>query len=199
MAGKRGHQAGVSEHGRMQVVRKVTDVLNERRCTLLEGPQVLLQIRADRKITKLLLQTAERNRQAGELLTHVVVQVACNACPFGILGFNQAPGQMVNLSLAREQRLFRLLALGDIEAAADVTGVAAIRFILRNAGIQNPPVDAVSSSDAVLHQERPASFDRWDINTQNAIDVVRMDSLQPTVSEQLLQRHSRELNTVLFK
>ena len=88
MAGKRGHQAGVSEHGRMQVVPKVTDVLNERRCTLLEGPQVLLQIRANRQLTKLLPQTAERNRQAGELLTHVVVQVACNACPFGISYFN---------------------------------------------------------------------------------------------------------------
>ena len=94
-------------------------------------------------------ETTQGDRHARQLLADVVVQVPRNPCSLDILRLDQPASQVPNFAMTLPQCLLRLFAFGDIETAADVTGIAAIRFILRNAGIQNPSVDAVSAPQAV--------------------------------------------------
>ncbi len=93
------------------------------------------------------------------------------------------------------QRILRCLALGDIDGGAEEATVRAVRSILRNAQVQDPPVRAVGRADAVFHAERPVCFDGRNIGACAALDVVRVDSVQPAVVEQLVERKAREFHT----
>ena len=84
----------------MQVVGEVTDVLRERRAALVKRPKVSLQLLADLRLVHSMLEAAKRDRQAGQLLAHVVVQVARDPCPLGILGLDQPAGQVLDLPIA---------------------------------------------------------------------------------------------------
>ena len=133
------------------------------------------------------------------MLTDVVVQVPRDPRPLDILRLDQSASQVANFSMTLPERFLRILALGDIETAADVSGVAAILFVFRNAGVQDPSVDAVSASETVLHQNGLTSLNRRNVDTLDAITVIGMNSVQPPFIQQLLQGHSRELNTELVQ
>ena len=92
-----------------------------------------MQFVADVQFSQSLLQTAECDRQAGQLLAHVIVQIARDPRALGIAGLDQPAGQLLDLSMAHLERgaaledpLFRILALGDIDAAADVARERAV-------------------------------------------------------------------------
>ena len=84
----------------MQVVREVTDVLRQRARALVKRSQIRLQIRADPELVHSALDAAYRDRQPGQLLAHVVVEIARDPRPLGILGLDQPAGQVVNFSMA---------------------------------------------------------------------------------------------------
>ena len=133
-------------------------------------PQIGLQLLADLRLTHSLLEAAEGDRQAGQLLAHVVVQIARDPRTLGILGLDQPAGQVLDLSMADLEGgpalanpVFGLPALGDVDVAADVTRKTAVRSILRNARGQQPSVDAVSSAQSVLHEEWRARLERRDV------------------------------------
>ena len=72
------------------------------------------------------LEAAERDRQAGELLAQVVVQVARDPRPLDFLGRDQPSGQILNLLMAGLQdrlvlahRLFGALPFGDVHLGPD--------------------------------------------------------------------------------
>ncbi len=180
------YQPGVPEHGGMQVVREMTDVLRERVRALLKRSQIVVQIVADLQFRQSLLQAAECDRQAGQLLAHVVVQVARDARALRIPGLDQPAGQLLDLLMAHLERgaaladpLFRILAFGDIDAAADVTRERAIGCVFRNSVIQDPAVDAVGCANSVLHEEWPARLERRHVGSGALLDIVGMDQVQP--------------------
>ena len=56
-----------------------------------------------------MLEAAQGDRQTGQLLAHVVVQIPRDARPLGILGLDQPAGQMLDLRwLLEAARLSRI-------------------------------------------------------------------------------------------
>ena len=81
----------------MQVVREVADALRQRAGALVKRAQVRLQIVAHSEVVHAALESAEGDRQPGQLLADVVVQVARDTRPLGILGLDQPAGQVPDL------------------------------------------------------------------------------------------------------
>ena len=64
----------------------MANVSRQRECLLLQVRELLLEILADLILAQLLFDAAERDRHAGQLLAHVVVQVARDPRAFRFLG-----------------------------------------------------------------------------------------------------------------
>src|SRR5688572_20662205 len=123
----------------MQVVRKVTNVLCQRGRTQVKRSQILLQVLAYAQLVHSMLETAEGDRQSGQLLAHVVMQITRDARALCILGLDQPSRQLLDLSMAHlesrpalESHVFSVLTFGDVDIAADVTRETAIQRILWN-------------------------------------------------------------------
>ena len=144
---------------------------------------------------------AEGDRQAGELLADVVVQVARDPRPLGVLGLDQPAGQVLDLAIARLERgpaltnpIFGLPALGDVDDAADVARVAAVGCELRDTRVEHPSVRAVSPAQTVLHDERRTRLDRRIVDAKGRAQVFRMGNVHPAVVPHLLDRQPHELH-----
>ena len=188
------------QHRGMQVVGEVTDVLRQRGGALVKRPKIRLQLLADLRLFHSMLEAAEGDRQAGQLLAHVVVQVARDSRPLGILGLDQPAGQVLDLPVADLEGgpalanpLFGVLALGDVDVDADVTRKTASRPIHRDPRGQHPSVRAVGAAHPVLHEEGPARLDRRNVDAGSGLPVIRMHGVQPALVQQLLDRQPREL------
>ena len=186
----------------MQIVRELANVACQRERLLLQVHKLLLQLLTDAILAQPLLEAAERDRDTRQLLAHVIVQVSGNARALGILRLDQPAGQMLRLlmtlrqcGLALADSVLGVPPLGDVHIAADIPGKAAIRAVLRNARRHQPPVAAVGVANAVLHEEWLARFERGPIGVQAAVQVLRMDTVQPALVQELFERPSRELHT----
>ena len=204
VGGQGGDQPTVAQHRGMQVVREVTDVLRERGGALVKRPKIRLQLLADLRLFHPMLEAAEGDRHAGQLLAHVVVQVARDPRPLGVLGLDQPAGQVLDLPMADLEGgptlahpVFGVPAFGDVDVAADVTREAAVPSILRNARGQKPSVGAVGSAESVLQEECRARLERANVGSDEVVEVIRMDDVQPAFLAQLLERQPRELRTGL--
>ena len=117
------HQAGVLKHARMQVVREVPDVLRQGNRPLLERRHLALNVAEAASFP--VLQAAEADREACQLLADVVVQVSRDAPPLAFLRGDQAAGQMLDFLMAvpqarlvLEQGLFGVFAFPDLLQAS---------------------------------------------------------------------------------
>ena len=190
----------------MQIVRELANVPRQRERLLLKVHEFLLQLLTDAILAQPLLEAAERDRDTRQLLAHVIVQVSCNTRPLGILRLDQPSGQMLNLSMTLLQRgaalanpVLGVPPLGDVHIAADIPGKAAVRAVLRNARRQQPPVAAVGVANAVFHEEWLARFERGLVGVTAAVQVLRMDTVQPALVQQLFERPSSELHTSVIE
>jgi hypothetical protein len=120
--------------------------------------------------------------------------------PLDLLRPDQATGQILNLltarferSLARANSIFGVLPFGDVDVAADIAGVAAVRSVLRNPRSQKPPVLAVGVTQSILQEEWPPRFERGHVRAEAPVEIFRMDEFQPAVLSQLFERPARQL------
>ena len=90
----------MAQHRGVQVVGEVADVVGQGAGALVEGPDVGQNVFAHARLVHPALEAAERDGQAGQLLAHVVVQIAGHPRPLGVLGLDQPTGQMLDLAMA---------------------------------------------------------------------------------------------------
>ena len=188
------------QYGRMEIVRELANVAGELERLLLKRREFLSQLLTDVVPAQPLLETAEGDRDTGQLLADVVVQVPRNPRPFDLLRPDQPARQILNLlttrferSLARAYPIFGLLPFGDVDVAADIAGVTAVRSVLRHARRQKPPVIAVGVAQPVLQEKGPPRFERRHVLAEAPVDILRMDEVQPAVLSQLFERPARQL------
>ncbi|MDQ6684454.1 MAG: hypothetical protein M3Z16_04940, partial [Pseudomonadota bacterium] len=99
-------------------------------------------------------------------------------------------GALTTLGEAQRLRVFgelllELLALVNVDGAADVAGKFTAAFVTRDAVVEHPAVFPVVTAQAVVERERLASVDARGVDATNPVDVFRMHQLQPAVTEQL--------------
>src|SRR5262245_56978498 len=101
-------------------MREVTNHVDQVKGALLEPGYLSLNDRVS-TFLQLPLDVAESDGQGGQLLVHIVVQIARDARTFGLLGRNQLPHQLLNPSIAGPksglvlpQCLFGALAVGHV-------------------------------------------------------------------------------------
>ncbi len=123
---KNRDEAGVLEHAGVQVVREAAKVLSEPDGPLLKIRHVPADVVTRRAGREAALEAAQRDRQSGDLLAEIVVQVARDAGALAFLGFNQPSGQLLNLLVAAAQHrpalrhhFFGLPALRDVDLRSD--------------------------------------------------------------------------------
>ena len=186
----------------MQLVREIPDGLCERDGALLKRRDGSVNLLLRTRLADLALEATQHDAEAAELLTQVVVQVAGDAGPLGVLRFDQPAGQVLDLLITCFQHdagltnpVFSLLAFGDVDAAADVTVKAAVDAVLRNARRQHPSVRAIGSAETEFKQEGSPRLEGRDVDAHAGLYVLRMDEAQPAFVQQLFERDSRELHT----
>jgi hypothetical protein len=140
------HQAHVLEHTGMQFVREVPDGLGEIRDAFLECRDRDVEIRLRAWLAGLALEATQDDPHAGELLTHVVVQVAGDAATLLFLNLDQTAGEILILLLDPSP-------FGDIDRRPDVAGEPAGVLVAWHADVQHPPVLAIGASQTVFHAE----------------------------------------------
>jgi len=134
------------------------------------------------------------------LLADVVVQVARDSRPFGLLRPDQPASQMLTFSmtcrqcsLARANLLFGVLAFGDVDVASHIAGKATISSVLRDPRCQKPSVVPVGMAQSILQEEGLPRFERRHVRVKAPLDVLGMDKVQPAVLSQLFERPARQL------
>ena len=95
--------------------------------------------------------------------------------------------------LAFANPIFCVLPFGDIDVAAHIAGVTAVRSVLRHPRRQKPPVLAVGVAQSILQEEWPPRFERRHVRGQAPVDVLWMDKVQPAVLSQLFERPACQL------
>ena len=84
--------------------------------------------------------------------------------------------------------LLELLALVDVDAAADVAGRRAVGAEARHAVVEHPAVVAVVATQAQVHRERRARLEAGGADAEAAVEVFGMDDAGPAVAVQLVRR-----------
>ena len=94
-----GDQSDMLQNTRVKVVSKEPHALGETLCLLLHREQRLLHRRV-LDPAAVMLEVADGDRHASDLLTQSVVKVARDACPFGLLRGNQPSRQLPCAAIA---------------------------------------------------------------------------------------------------
>ena len=92
-----------------------------------------------------------------------------------------------------------ILAIGDVDARADVAREAAVGLPARRAAIEHPAVLAVGASQAVLHLEGPALGEGRHVRIDARLEVLEVHALGPAHAPLLLERAARELEPGLVE
>jgi hypothetical protein len=79
--------------------------------------------------------------------------------------------------------LVGFLAVGNVDAGADVTCELAIRLVSRNSVVEHPAVSAVMATQSVLNREVCAGIDRRSTSGLAVIAVVRMHAADPAAAK----------------
>jgi len=108
-------------------------------------------------------------------------------CPLGLVPCLLRPGEETPVLL------LGLLALGDVDAGADVASEGPLRGIARHAVVEEPAVLAVGPPEAELHAKALAGVERGGIDAVRAVEVVRMDLRGPALADLLFHRAAGEL------
>ncbi len=122
------------------------------------------------------------------------MQFACQAAALVFVRRQQPAGQLLDLAvaglehgLALADPFFGMLSFADVDIAADVAHIAAIRCVLWSADGQQPAPGAVGFAHTVLQLERLPGVHRRNIVVADGAEVVRMHARQPAVVEKLLE------------
>src|SRR4051794_15968369 len=97
-------------------------------------------------------------------------------------------------SLARADPIFGVLALGDVDIAAKIAGVAAVGRVLGNPRSEEPSVLAVGVTQSILQVKWLPRLERRRICGEASVDILWMDEVQPAVLSQLFERAARQLH-----
>src|SRR5580692_1385206 len=123
-----------------------------------------------------LLELREFIGQHRETLPDVVVKLSGNPSPLLILRINQ-------LAAHACEDFFRSFALGHVDADTDVTHEGMILVVPGDSNVDDPPVFSVVPTEAILHSELLTTIKGLNIGTHASLQVVRVNSLRPTVAE----------------
>ena len=85
------------------------------------------------------------------------------------------------------ERLLELLALMDVDAAADVADRGAVGADPRHAVVEHPAVLAVVAAHPQVHREWRARFEAGGADAEAAVEVFRVDHARPAVAEKVVQ------------
>ena len=96
-------------------------------------------------------------------------------------------------------QLLRALALGDVNARADVALETALGGVARDALARKPSINSVAVALAVVHLERLAGIEGLCVDVHAAGQVVGMDAFGPAVAEFLLERAAGEVQPGLVE
>src|SRR5215469_15663943 len=140
---------------------------------------------------KMLFQCCQTYGQQSEALIDVVMQFSGNPSTFFLLGFNQS-------ATHGSEGFLGLLALGDIETRADVTGKGAVRLEPRHPYVENPSVFSVVSANPILHLEGPAPIKSFHVSGQAGFRILRVNTFCPAASQFCFKRAAGELQPGLI-
>src|SRR5215813_5601138 len=92
-----------------------------------------------------------------------------------------------------------LTEVGDVDTGSNVARESAVRSVARAAGVQDPPILAIRSPQAVFHSELPAQDKSGEISVQAMLKIFRMHGLRPTASQLHLHCPPGELQPSLVE
>ena len=86
-----------------------------------------------------------------------------------------------------------MLAVVDIDRGAHEAAELTGGFVPRGPGVFNPPVPAAEPLQTILHAERLASAEAFQIRFQTKVAIVGMNAVQPAVPDFFLEMASAKL------
>ena len=95
--------------------------------------------------------------------------------------------------LGRSKLFFRLLAIRDVEAGADVAGQRAVGVVKSPALVQDPAISAVMPPQSELHLEIGLAFEREPVVEERGFVVLGVDSFRPALTHRLVHGPSGEV------
>src|SRR5262245_35713549 len=97
------------------------------------------------------------------------------------------------------QRPLRLFGLGDVNGNTDVADKIAIGLKARYPMIQQPTIFTVISPQAVFHRELSPHVEGIDVALETAVQILRVNSLCPTIAKFLLQGPAGKVEPALVE
>ena len=125
----------------------------------------------------LLLERAQHARRVGDRRERVAQLVRQHRQELALAPLGQA-----QLLGALGERLLELLALVDVDAAADVADRGAVGADARHAVVEHPAVLAVVAAQAQVHRERRLRLEAGGADAEAALEVLGVDEARPAVA-----------------